>query len=218
MRGFTLAQRAAFYNASRFGQDYPDSQLRASNRWLQGQWVLGQDYRGSGMYGSYPPSYLKRIVTLFPDAAHTLHVFSGSLPREATRDRLTLDMRVTAEVVPGVQASVLALPLLDRSFDLVFADPPYTADDAERYDTPMPDRRKVLYELHRVIAPGGYLVWLDTVLPMYSKAFWQWCGAIAMWRSTNHRIRGVMIFERLIQPGERALQAPPNLFTNDTGE
>lgn len=154
------------------------------------------------MYGSYPPSYLKRVTALFPDAERTLHLFSGSLPRSNTRQMLTVDSRYTAAVQPGVRADVLRLPLLDKTWDLAMADPPYTPDDAEKYETPMPDRRRILYEIHRVLEPGGFLVWLDTVLPMFSSTYWRWCGAISLWRSTNHRIRGVMLFERLPQAGE----------------
>lgn len=203
MRRHTLADRAWFYNASRYGQDYPESQLRASDRWIQGQWVLGNDYRGSGMYGSYPPAYLARISTLFPDAAARVHLFSGSLPMCQSRAQgVTVDLRETAQVQPGVRGSVLALPFMNGSFDLGYADPPYTTTDAEEYDTPMVDRRKALYEIHRVIVPGGFLVWLDTVLPMYRKDYWKWVGAIALWRSSNHRVRGVHIFERVPRPGE----------------
>jgi len=198
----TLIERAGFYNHGPYGQRFVESQLRASDRWIQGQWVLGNDYRGSGMYGSYPPGYLPRIQTVFPDAARVLHVFSGSLPRAATRALTTLDLRHTSEVVPGVRGSVTALPFTDRVFDLCYADPPYTATDAVQYETPMIDRRRVLYEIHRVIEPGGFLVWMDTTLPMWRKEFWCWCGAIALWRSSNHRVRGVHIFRRLARPGE----------------
>lgn len=203
MKSYTLADRAGLYNQSRFGKDYPDSQLRASDRWLSGQWVLGNDYRGSGMYGSYPPSYLKRVGAIFPDATSTVHLFSGSLPTSQSRARgITVDMRVTALVRPGVQGLVTALPFVAGAFDLGYADPPYSAVDAKQYDTPMVDRRRALYEAHRVIAPGGFLVWLDTVLPMYRKDYWHWCGAIAMWRSSNHRVRGVHIFRRVPAEGE----------------
>ncbi len=203
MKSLSLADRAELYNRSRYGVDYPESQLRASDRWIQGQWVLGNDYRGTGMYGSYPPAYLKRIAELFPDATSVVHLFSGSLPTCQSPTRgVTIDLRDTEQVKPGVRANVYALPFLPASFDLGYADPPYTATDAEQYDTPMVDRRKVLYEAHRVIKPGGFLVWMDTVLPMYNGQFWKWVGAIALWRSSNHRVRGVHIFSRLPHKGE----------------
>jgi ubiquinone/menaquinone biosynthesis C-methylase UbiE len=80
---------------------------------------------------------------------------------------------------------------------LVMADPPYSQSDAERYGTRMVDRRKVLREAARVTQPGGYLVWLDTVLPMFAKREWHWWGAIGIVRSSNHRVRFVFMFERV---------------------
>lgn len=171
------------------------------------------------MYGSYPPGYLKRVNAVFPDAEHTIHIFAGSLPRQATRHCVTVDLRYEPEaktpIIPGVRCNALQLPFLDKTFDLGIADPPYSEEDAEEYGTPMPNRRKTLYEAHRVIEPGGFLVWLDCTMPMYSKTFWNWCGAIGMWRSTNHRIRGVMLFQRMPQPGEtyREDANPVNLFS-----
>jgi len=206
MKSHTLRDRAELYNQSRFGQAYPESRLRASDRWLQGQWVMGNNYRSkSGMYGSYPPEYMDRVEAIFPDVRATLHLFSGSLAGTLTVGsgrRVTLDLRRTAEVHPDVQGSAEAIPFVPASFDICYADPPYTAADAEKYGTVMIDRRKVLYEVHRVVVPGGFLVWLDTTLPMYRRDYWKWVGAIAMWRSTNHRVRGVHIFERVPHAGE----------------
>ena len=36
----------------------------------------GNNYRGSGYTGSYPPGYLKRIAALFPGPGLVLHLFS----------------------------------------------------------------------------------------------------------------------------------------------
>jgi hypothetical protein len=193
----TLVERAILYNMA--FPEYPESWLKASDRWISGTWILGNDYRGSGMYGSYPPGYLRRVSALFPDKPQKLHVFSGSLPRSATRDRVTVDIRVSAvdNVYPGIQADVGQLPFRNESFDLCYADPPYSEGDAEHYGVRMPNRRAILHAIHPVIRPGGFLIWLDTVLPMYRKDMWNWCGAIGMWRSSNHRIRGVMLFERV---------------------
>ena len=185
----TIQERAARYNAA-FPQ-FPDSHFRISERWVSATWILGNDYRGSGYYGAYPPGYMPRISSLFP-CARPLHLFGGSVT-----SGITVDRRVTSDVKPRVQADALALPFRDGSFDLCYADPPYSDLDAARYQAPMPHRRKVLYEVHRAVRRGGFLVWMDTVLPMYRKDMWHWCGAISLWRSTNHRIRGVAIFERV---------------------
>lgn len=189
----TLQDRARWYNTT-FPQ-FPDSRLTSSHRWLQGNWILGNDYRGSGYYGSYPPGYLKRMAAIFQDRERILHLFSGSLPTP-TGAVVSVDVRRTDEVRPRVQADARSLPFGPATFDLVYADTPYSVEDAKRYGTSMPSRKAVLTEVHRVVDPGGFLVWMDTVLPMYRKTEWLWCGAIALWRSTNHRVRGVSIFER----------------------
>lgn len=175
---------------------YPDSHLQASDRWLQGMWLLGNNYQGSGMYGAYPPGYLKRVLALFGDAQRVLHLCSGSLPRQPA-GHVTLDSRVTGVVRPSVCGNGHHLPLRSEVFDLVLADPPYSAEDAKQYGTGMVNRPALLREAWRVTRPGGHLVWLDTQVPMFSKVLWHWWGAITIIRSTNHRVRLVSLFERV---------------------
>ena len=35
---------------------------------VMGIWGIGNNYKGSGYHGSYPPGYLKRVMSMFPDA------------------------------------------------------------------------------------------------------------------------------------------------------
>lgn len=162
--------------------------------------MIGNDYRNkTGFYGSYPPGYLNRVMALFPDVEAfnsregritTLHVFSGSLP-EGPYCRC--DLRQPAEI----QASVYDLdPARHGRYDLILADPPYSAADAEKYGTAMVDRRRALATLAQVTRVGGHLVWLDCVWPMHRKAEWRTVGRICLIRSTNHRVRLISIFER----------------------
>lgn len=176
--------------------------MHANDRWLEGTWIGGNNYKGSGLYGAYPPDYLDRAWALFPDfllgtGARVLHVFSGSLSKQLIHG-IRVDIRFTpwADVHPDAQADARCLPFLNESVDLVFADTPYGPKHAERYGTSMPDRRAVLLELARVTAPGGFLVWLDTKLPMFRKDLWHWCGIVLVVRSTNHDYRATAIFER----------------------
>ncbi len=100
------------------------------------------------------------------------------------------------------------MPLED--YDLVLADPPYSIEDAERYQTTMVKRNVVLRALHR-LPPGAHVVWLDQVLPMYRKDVFAQDAVIGMWKSTNHRFRGITIFRRL---GSGALVASLDASTN----
>jgi hypothetical protein len=188
-----LTDRATAY-ATAFPQN------KASHLWtaqeqgrdvLYGRWLLGNDYRNkTEYYGAYPPGYLKRVMALFPDAHQVLHMFSGSLP---PGDYTRVDLVQPAEY----QCSVYDFPqVITDKFFLVLADPPYTAEDAKRYTTPMISRHRALAALAACTQPGGFLVWLDTCWPMHSKEQWLTVGRITITRSTNHRTRDVTIFQR----------------------
>lgn len=167
---------------------------------LYATWMLGNDYRNkTRFYGAYPPGYLDRVKALFPDIdgidvargeLQILHAFSGSLPPGAY-------VRCDAVQDAECQCSVYDLtPAFSGTFPLVFADPPYSAADAAKYETGMVDRRRATAALAQVTRVGGHLVWLDTVWPMHRKAEWLTVGRIAIVRSTNHRVRMATIFER----------------------
>jgi SAM-dependent methyltransferase len=162
---------------------------------LDGIWILGNNYRtASKLYGAFPPRFLDRVMALFPEIgarSRVLHLFSGSLP---PGPYVRVDVR--KPMTPDLAGNAEALPFRDGSFDLVVADPPYSKQDAEKYDGHMPNRRKVLAEVARVVRKGGNLVWLDTMLPMFAKRNWNWWGAIGVVRSSNHRVRLVSCFER----------------------
>jgi hypothetical protein len=193
----TLEDRAASY-ATNF-PDYPP--VHADGRWLTGWWALGQNYRGSGFYGAYPPSYLRRVRALFPEYWHqgrVLHLFSGSLGSTILQiGAQVVRLDVNCALSPDVCGDAHRLPFKKGTFDLVLADPPYSHADAARYGTAMVNRRAVMAETARVTTGGGHLVWLDCSMPMYRKSEWKQWGGIGVQRSTNHRFRGVVLFERI---------------------
>ncbi len=149
---------------------------------------------GFASHNSYPPNYLKRITTLFPDAERVLHLFSGSLPKG---DYIRCDINPDngAELVVDVHKLSEICP--QNSFDLIYADPPYSGEDADRYGTPMISRNRVVKECAKVLDVGGYLVWLDQMLPMFRKDTLHLCGVIGLVRSTNHRFRVCSIFKKV---------------------
>ena len=167
---------------------------------IYGIWLIGNDYRNpSRFYGAYPKGYLHRVMALFPDVRDLvdkgekpiLHAFSGSIPADPHYDRC--DMVQESEF----QCRVEELPdKVSRKYDLVLADPPYSAEDAQRYDTPGVARGKVMRALAKLVPVGGHVVWLDTKWPMHSKEEWKTVGRIFIQRSTNHRVRLCSIFER----------------------
>jgi len=135
------------------------------------------------------------MYSLFPDRERTLHLFSGSLPAEP--DAVRLDLQPNDQAQADVRGNALALPFRPGSFDLVLADTPYTDNDARKYGVPkVPHRLSVLRQVATVLRPGGFLVWLDTVNPMYRKAELLQCGLIALVGSTNHVVRLATVFRR----------------------
>lgn len=174
--------------------DYPRSLFEAEDGRVVGTWIMGNSYKvRSSYYGGYPDTYLKRIKSLFPDKRRVLHLFSGKVDL-ATMPGDTVD--ITSELCPTFVDDAHTLdhvPLGD--YDLVLADPPYSVEDADRYQTSMVKRNKVMSAL-RGLPPGAHVVWLDQVLPMYRKDRFSVEAVIGMVKSTNHRFRVVTVFAR----------------------
>jgi hypothetical protein len=203
-------ERAALYN-ERY-PDRPGLSCNAAGTMVGGCWAIGACYKNPNpLYGAYPYGYLERVHCMFSDALRILHVFSGGLTYMAALDaaasaRPDATQYVSVELVdvhgpkrgryPTWQGNVLDMPTeWSASFDLILADPPYSAADAEKYDCPPPNRRAAMQALRRVTAPAGNLVWLDQVWPMHRKDEWRTWAQIGLVRSTNHRVRLVSIFE-----------------------
>lgn len=175
---------------------FPRSLFLSEDQRIVGTWVMGNDYRvTSGYYGGYPAGYLRRIKALFPDKTNPLHLFSGKVDLAVFPGK-TVD--INAENHPDYVDDAQTLdkvPLED--FDIVLADPPYSVEDCERYQTPMVKRNKVMSALGSRLLPGTFVIWLDQVLPMYRKDQFFQAGFIGMVKSTNHRFRVVTLFEKL---------------------
>jgi hypothetical protein len=174
---------------------FPRSLFLSADGRVVGTWIMGNDYRvKSAYYGGYPAGYLRRIRALFPDKQHVLHIFSGKVDLGALPgDTVDINAALMPTYVDDAQ-QLRSVPL--RAYDLVLADPPYSIEDADRYQTTMVKRNTVLRALQRV-APGTHIVWLDQVLPMYRKDIFAIEAVIGMVKSTNHRFRVVTIFRRL---------------------
>lgn len=174
---------------------FPNSLFIAADGRVVGTWIMGNDYRvKSRYYGGYPATYLRRMGALFPDKRRVLHLFSGHVDlNQMPGDTVDINPDLNPTYVDDAQR-LANVPL--ENYDLVMADPPYSADDAERYGTTMVKRNTVLKALHR-LRVGTHVVWLDQVLPMYRKDVFAVDAVIGMVKSTNHRFRVATIFRRL---------------------
>jgi len=160
-----------------------------------GTWIMGNNYRvKSTYYGGYPATYLRRIKALFPDKKNVIHVFSGKVDLETfPGDTVDINSSLNPTYVDDAQ-KLERVPLY--KYDLILADPPYSVEDCEHYGTSMVKRNCVMRALQQTVA-GTHIVWLDQVLPMYRKDAYVVEATIGMWKSTNHRFRGITIFRRL---------------------
>ena len=174
---------------------FPTSLFVAEDGRVVGTWIMGNDYRARrDFYGSYPAGYLRRIKALFPDKQRVLHLFSGRVDKTVMPgDTVDLNPELAPDYLDDAQ-TLATVPL--EEYDLVMADPPYSVEDCERYQTTMVKRNKVMAALGARLTPGCHVVWLDQVLPMYRKD--QFCldAVIGMVKSTNHRFRVVTVFKR----------------------
>ena len=174
---------------------FPRSMFVAADGRVVGTWIMGNDYRvKSTYYGGYPAGYLRRIKALFPDKQKVLHLFSGKVDT-ALFPGDTVDILAANNPTYVDDAQTLTkVPL--HSYDLVMADPPYSVEDCEHYQTTMIKRNVVMRSLGERCSPGAHVVWLDQVLPMYHKDQWAMEAVIGMVKSTNHRFRVITIFRR----------------------
>jgi hypothetical protein len=184
-------ERIAAYTAA---TGFPDALFVAGDGRVVGTWIMGNDYRvKSTYYGGYPAGYLRRVRALFPDKRRALHLFSGKVDTAVfPGDTVDLNSALSPTYLDDAQ-TLERVPLQD--YDLVLADPPYSVEDAEHYQTTMVKRNVVMRALTR-LPPGAHVVWLDQVLPMYRKADFAMEAVIGMVKSTNHRFRVLTVFRR----------------------
>lgn len=194
MMKMSLEERAKNYRITFY--NYPP--VVVSKGWIYGIWIIGNDYRSKKKYyGEYPPTYLNRVHALFPDAKKVLHLFSGVVEKGLWENEITFDINESLKPDVVGDAHNLSKYFDNEKFDLILADPPYSYEDAMHYGTPMINRNKVVKECYKVLNDGGFLCWLDQVLPIFSKREFNLVGAIGVIRSTNHRFRVLCIFEKV---------------------
>ena len=174
---------------------FPRSLFISEDNRIVGTWVMGNAYGvKSGYYGGYPHGYLKRVKALFPEKNKCLHVFSGKVDQSSwPGDTVDHNPHTNPTFVDDAQ-DLIKVPL--ENYDIILADPPYSVEDAEHYTKSMVKRNKVFKALQRTRV-GTHIIWLDQVLPMYSKTYYKCIGYIGMVKSTNHRFRVITIFERI---------------------
>lgn len=175
---------------------FPNALFRGEDKRIVGTWIMGNDYRvKSTYYGGYPAGYLRRIKALFPDKRNILHLFSGKVDiLIVPGDTVDINSQNNPTFVDDAQ-TLLKVPL--QNYDLILADPPYSVEDAEHYQTSMIKRNVIMRNLGERLKIGTHIVWLDQVLPMWNKENLSLVACIGMVKSTNHRFRVISIFQKI---------------------
>lgn len=175
---------------------FPESLFIGGDGRCVGTWIMGNDYRvKSEYYGGYPAGYMRRVKALFPDKQRVLHLFSGHVDKSVIPgDSVDVRPELAPDYVDDAQ-TLEKVPL--EKYDLVMADPPYSIEDCDRYQTTMIRRNRVMAALGARLTPGCHVVWLDQVLPMFRKDQFSIEAVIGMVKSTNHRFRVVVVFKKV---------------------
>ena len=166
--------------------------------WTYGVWYCGTSWTKSEMYGQHPPTYLKRLCALFPQAETWLHAPGGIVEHgEYLGARhVTIDLVRRKAGYPELNGDVSRLPFPDASFDIVETDPPYGPEHDKVYGTPKYPRKKAMSEFRRILKPGGYLVWLDVRYPAYKRNDWLFVGLIGIVTGFERVTRILSIFQK----------------------
>ena len=177
---------------------YPCPVVCEKTGWIHGVWMIGNNFRSKrGYYGEFPPSFLNRVAALTPNPISVLHLFSGVVEKGNWGAlETTFDRREDLEPDVAGDAHNLSSYFSQNQFDLIVADPPYSEEDAKHYGTALISRNKVVKECYPILQSGGLLCWLDQIYPMHRKDEIKLIGTIGVWRSTNHRFRGLSIFRK----------------------
>ena len=176
--------------------------IQTDSGMISGFFLVGNDYHNpSKFYGAYPPGYLKRLSLLFPEPDIVLHLFSGMVEKGSWKPHpareVTCDCK--EELYPDVceNAEEIQRVFEPGTFDLILADPPY-GENFVKYGTPPVNKKKTIKRCADVLCRGGHLVWLDTIMPIWSKADgWKLAGTIGLLQSTNHQVRVISIWEKV---------------------
>jgi len=160
---------------------------------LAGVWYCGT-YNRQELYGAYPPTYLARLLALFPDVPESelLHCPSGALSGPG----VTVDMVSGDGRCPQIVANAAHLPFRDNAFSLLGMDPPYSQKHAKVYGTGRFPIRKAIVEAWRVLRPGGMLAILHIYQPNTNRQMWRTRGLIAVVCGPHKDVRLLTLMQK----------------------
>jgi len=147
----------------------------------------------SSYYGSLPKSFFRKIKhkrDFQVNGKRTLHLFSGPHPWGDVR------VDINPKVKPDVVANAEYLPFKNRSFGMIFADPPYDEREARKYGYPYPKFERWANEASRCLTEGGILLkleYLNRKNPRDMKLFYM----IPVILGLNRKIRLLQCYKKI---------------------
>jgi SAM-dependent methyltransferase len=177
-------------NCNAVNSKYPMTVL--DKGWVYGVWYCGTSWDRVRLHGQYPPTFLRRALSLFPAAEKILHCPSGTVTGPGvTVDAIRDDVRC-----PQIIAQADNLTFEDETFDLILSDPPYTPEDSKKYGCAPFPLGKFMKESRRVLRTGGHLGMLHTYYPSYRRKEWSLKALIAVVTGFQRATRMFSIFEK----------------------
>ena len=184
------------YDLVRHKHYFPHSFVEEFENRLYGHWIIGNDYkRKMGYHGEFPPHYLDRVYSLFPNYKHIIHLFSGSVGASMRPGEISFDINASVGCDVAGDAERLSDYFEPKTFDMVIADPPYDVSNAKIYGYRLPRMWKVFQEMRKIVTDDAVVIWLCTRKPMYRKDEWVFKGTIGLDCGTNRVFRGIFIFQ-----------------------
>lgn len=121
-------------------------------------WALGPP--NTGYPGAFPRGLIPKVKKKWW-GNNRLWMFSGGY---SANGDVTVDIKKNLK--PKTVANCENLPFKNNTFDFVFADPPYSKEEAmDLYLLPYVNIIKTINEMVRVCRPGGYILFLHRLIP-----------------------------------------------------
>ena len=179
------------HNYNRSFSKYP--KLVYDKKWVYGTWYCGTSFVKCDFYGMYPPTYLDRLLSLFPNAKKILHCPSGTVQNNGD---ITVDCIIDEQRKPMIRADAGQLPFKNKSMDLFISDPPYSKEDSKIYGCDPFPLGKMVKEAYRVLKLGGYLCVLHLYCPSYRRQNFDLQGLITIMTGFQRRVRILSILRK----------------------
>jgi len=158
----------------------------ARYRPLTDMWILARTQQK--YYGAYPGGFLWRAKVLLP--GRMCHLCSGTVRGDFTVD-------IDPGVEPDLVADARDTGLPGESIDAVLIDPPYTPEDARKYNSKeYPEPRNLMREAYRLVRPGGRVGMLHYIVPRPPQKDARLLAVVGVMVGFGNRIRVFTVFEK----------------------